>query len=34
MIAILRDTGFEILEFTVPDPYDAQMQLYAVRQSA
>jgi 2-polyprenyl-3-methyl-5-hydroxy-6-metoxy-1,4-benzoquinol methylase len=34
MIAMLRDTGFEILDFTVPDPYDARMQLYAVRKSA
>jgi len=33
VIALLRETGFEILDFTVPNPFEARMELYAVRQS-
>ncbi len=33
VIALLRETGFEILDFTVPNPLEARMELYAVRQS-
>jgi protein O-GlcNAc transferase len=33
LIALLRESGFEVLDFTVPDPRDARMELYAVRQS-
>jgi protein O-GlcNAc transferase len=31
LIALLRKTGFEILDFAVPDPLDVRMELYAVR---
>jgi protein O-GlcNAc transferase len=33
VIALLRESDFEIVDFTVPDPGDARMELYAVRQS-
>jgi SAM-dependent methyltransferase len=33
VMALLRETGFEILDFTVPNPLEARMELYAVRQS-
>jgi protein O-GlcNAc transferase len=34
IIALLRATGFELLDFAVPDPCEARMELYAVRQHA
>ena len=34
IVALLRETGFEILDFGVPDPRDTRMELYAVRQGA
>jgi protein O-GlcNAc transferase len=33
LIALLREAGFEILDFTMPDPFEACMEVYAVRQS-
>ena len=34
IVALLRETGFELLDFAVPDPCDTRMELYAVRQGA
>jgi SAM-dependent methyltransferase len=31
IVALLRESGFEVVDFTVPNRYKAQMELYAVR---